>query len=54
MIKLVRALAIVLLAVFITALFFTLFPLLMLIITIVVMLAFVWCAVRGVIELIKE
>ena len=54
MIKFIRALAIIFMAIFISALFFAFFPIVMLIITVAVLFAFIWFVVRGVIELIKE
>ena len=54
MIKFFRALSIIFMAIFISAIFFSFFPIVMLLITVAVLLAFIWFVVRGVIELIKE
>lgn len=54
MIKFIRALSIIIMAIFISAIFFFLFPIVMFVITAAGLLAFLWFVARSVIELIKE
>lgn len=54
MTKFFRALSIIIMAIFISAIFFFLFPIVMFVITAAGLLAFLWFVARSVIELIKE
>ena len=52
--KFFRALAIIFIALFITALFVSAFPVVMLIITVAIMVAFTVFVVKGVYEILKD
>lgn len=54
MMKFIRALAVIFIAIFITGLFLSAFPVVMLVVTIGIIVAFVVFVVKGVYEVLKD
>lgn len=54
MMKFIRALAVIFIAIFITGLFLSAFPVVMFIITIAIMIAFIVFVAKGVYEVLKD
>lgn len=54
MMKFIRALAVIFIAIFITGLFLSAFPVVMLAITVAIMIAFIAFMVKGIYEVLKD